>query len=107
MGAVKHQAEVEVRFKNVRLGGDRFAIRGNGFVAAMETIENESEIEPCLIGPGLLIVGIFVESLFQQGFRRGEIVFLDGVFSLRDFWRRVVNALLVVANGSVVLREQA
>ena len=91
--AVEHQAEVEIRFKNIRLGGNRFAISGDGFICAIEAIENESEIEPCLIRPALFIVGIFIEHLFQQRFGRSEIIFLDGVFCLRDFRWCVVDAL--------------
>jgi hypothetical protein len=39
IGAGEHQSKVEVRFKNVGLGGDRFAIRGDGFVGAAEAVE--------------------------------------------------------------------
>ena len=80
IGAHQHQAEVEVGFKNVGLGGDRLAIRGDGFVGAGEAVQNKSKIEPCLI-----VIGIFVDRLFQQRFRASEIVFLDGIFGLRDF----------------------
>ena len=102
IGADEHQAEVEVGFKNVGLGGDGLAICGDRFVGAAEAVQSESEIEPCLI-----IVGIFIESLFQQRFRGGEIVFLDGIFGLSDFRRLVVDAFLVMADGSVGLREGA
>jgi hypothetical protein len=44
---------------------------------------------------------------FSAAFPRREIVFLNGVFSLRDFRRLVVDALLVMADGGVGLRNGA
>ena len=98
IGACEHQAQIKVGLKNIGLGSDRFPIRRNGFVAAGKAVQRESKIEPCLE-----IVGIFIERFFQQCFRAGEIVFLDGIFSLRDFRRRVIDAFLVMADGSMGL----
>ena len=102
VGAREHQAQVQVGFENVGLGGDGLAIGGDRIVGAAQAIENKSEIEPCLI-----VLGIFVDRLFQQSFRAGEIVFLDGIFGLRDFRGRVIDALFVMADGGVGLREAA
>src|SRR5208282_516134 len=94
--AGEHQSQVEVRFKNIGLGSDRLAIRGDRFVGAAKPVQYESQIEPCLV-----IVGIFIEGLSQQRFRAGEIVFLNRVFSLRDLRRLVVDALLVMSDSGV------
>ncbi len=80
--AGQHQAQIQVRLKNVGLGGDRLPVRVDRVVNAVEAIENKSQIEPRLI-----VLGILVDGLLQQRFRAGEIVFLDGIFSLRDFRR--------------------
>src|SRR5882762_8758546 len=103
LGAVEtdqHQSQVKVRLEYFGLGGDRLPVGMDRVLNAAEAIENESEIEPCLI-----VLGIFIDSLFQQSFRGGEIVFLDGIFGLRDFWGCVVDAFLVMADGGVGLRK--
>ena len=102
IGADKHQPQVKVRFKNVRLGRHRLAIRRDGFLGTAQAIQHESEIEPCRV-----IVGIFGESCIQQSLRAGEIAFLDGIFRLRDVRRLRIDALLVMANRSLVLSKSA
>src|ERR1700678_274171 len=101
IGAGEHQAKVEIRFKNVRLRSDGLAIRSNGFLGAFQAIESKAQIKP-----GLIIVGVFVESFFQQRYRAGKIALLDRIFRLGNFRRLIVDALLVMADRRVVLRKK-
>src|SRR6266436_9715581 len=96
LGAVEtdqHQSQVQVRLEYFGLGGDRLPVGMDRILNAAEAVENKSEIEPCL-----KVLGIFIDSLFQERFRASEIVFLDGIFRLRDFRRCVIDAFLVMAN---------
>ena len=102
VGAREHQAQVQIGFEDIGLGGDGLPVGVNRVFATAQAVEDKSKIKPSLI-----VLGIAVEGLLQQSFGRGKIIFLDGVFRLSDLSRLLFNDFAVMADGGVGLGLRA
>jgi len=94
------KAQVEVRFENIRLGSDGLAIRSDRFVGTGQAVQDEPEIEPCLV-----VVGSLSSAFFSSDSAPVKSFFWMASSACAISGGLVVDAFLVMADGGVGLRE--
>src|SRR5580704_12903080 len=79
-GLGQHEPEIEIGLKDVGLRSHRFTIGSNGLLSVSQPVVHKSQIEP-----GLKVVWIRGDHLFEQRLSRGVVTFFDSALGLGKF----------------------
>ena len=92
----QHQPEIEVGLEDFRLGGNRFAVCGDGVILPAQRVVHKPEVEP-----RLKIASVAFHNFFQQNLGPGQVLLPDIGLGLAEFRRkrRILHRHPVMTHG--------